>query len=166
MARKSADNAFPAPGHNHDRCAANALTKAEDICRVSGKRLTDTRRRVLESVWESHAPIGAYDSLAKLNGGGGRTAPMAVYRALEFLMENGLVHRIASQNAFVGCARPETDHAAGFLICRECGTTAELDSQSLSDALKSAVAARGFTVDKQVLELSGTCPHCGGRQHA
>ena len=162
MARKNVKSAFPAPNHNHDRCTRTAMKKAEAVCRAGGKRLTEIRKRVLEAVWESHAPIGAYDILAKLNKGDGRIAPMAVYRALEFLMENGLVHRIASLNAFVGCTHPDTEHAAGFLICRECGCTAELDSDSLNDALDTAVAARGFKVDKQVLELSGTCPHCGG----
>ena len=111
-------------------------------------------------VWESHAPIGAYDILAKLNRGGGRTAPIAVYRTLEFLMENGLVHRIASLNAFVGCAQAGHDHVAGFLICHECGAAAEMDSETLSQALDSELAARGFVVDSQVVELSGTCPHC------
>ena len=163
--KKRANPAFPEPGHDHDHCANAALMKAEVLCRASGKKLTDTRRRVLEVVWQSHAPIGAYDILAKLNESGGRTAPMAVYRALEFLMENGLVHRIASLNAFVGCAHPGPDHAAGFLICRECGSTAELDSEALNEALGSAVAGRGFIVDSQVVELSGTCPHCANGQN-
>lgn len=163
-AKLKAAQAFPAPDHDHQHCSAAALTKADVLCQAAGKKLTDIRRRVLEEVWGSHAPIGAYDILAKLNQGGGRTAPMAIYRALEFLMDNGLVHRIASLNAFVGCAHPDRDHAAGFLICRECGCAAELDGGSLSNALGSELTARGFTVDSQVIELSGTCPHCSTEQ--
>jgi Fur family zinc uptake transcriptional regulator len=153
--------AFPRPGHNHARCTADALRKAEVVCAQRKTRLTDIRRQVLEMVWQSHAPIGAYDILSQMNAGGGKTAPMAVYRALDFLMENGLVHRIASRNAFIGCAHMGEDHhAAQFLICHSCGTTAELESPALTRALSQAVAERGFTIDSQIVEISGTCPHC------
>jgi Fur family zinc uptake transcriptional regulator len=153
--------AFPKPGHNHSRCAAEALRKAETVCDSRKARLTDIRRRVLELVWQSHVPVGAYDILSQLNGGGGKTAPMAVYRALEFLMDNGLVHRLASLNAFIGCTHMGEDHhAAQFLICHSCGTTAELESVPLNRALTQAVAERGFTIDNQIVEISGVCPHC------
>ncbi|MBD24539.1 MAG: Fur family transcriptional regulator [Candidatus Marinimicrobia bacterium] len=156
---------FPDPDHDHAPCRTEALDKAERLCRTTGKKLTNIRRRVLETVWESHRPIGAYDILAKLNQDGGRTAPIIIYRALEFLMDNGLVHRLASLNAFIGCSHPEHDHAAGFLICKECGSTVEIESKKLNDALASSVAARGFAVDTQVVELRGLCPHCN-RQRA
>jgi Fur family zinc uptake transcriptional regulator len=153
--------AFPQPGHNHAHCTADALQKAEAVCAQRKTRLTDIRRQVLEMVWQSHAPIGAYDILSLMNAGGGKTAPMAVYRALDFLMENGLVHRIASRNAFIGCAHMGEDHhAAQFLICHKCGTTAELESPTLTRALAEAVAERGFTIDSQIVEISGICPHC------
>ncbi len=153
---------FPASGHNHRRCAADALAQAEVVCAAKQARLTQTRRDVLALVWSSHAPIGAYDILSRLNAGGGRAAPMAVYRALEFLIENGLVHRIASRNAFMGCSLPGTSHAAQFLICRGCGNAAELENAQLSRALAQAVATRGFAVDNQIVEISGLCSHCGG----
>jgi Fur family zinc uptake transcriptional regulator len=153
--------AFPTPGHNHARCSADALRKAENLCVARGVRLTDTRREVLNQVWQSHVPVGAYDILAKLNKRGGKTAPMAVYRALEFLMDQGLVHRIASLNAYIGCAHMEEDsHAAQFLICKNCGTAAELESAPLTRALKQAVTERGFTMRSQIVEISGLCPHC------
>ena len=153
--------AFPKPGHNHARCSAEALHRAEAVCAARKTRLTEIRRQVLATVWQNHVPIGAYDILSKLNGDGGRTAPMAVYRALEFLMDHGLVHRIASLNAFIGCAHTGDDaHAAQFLICRSCGITAELESAPLKRALAQAVAERGFTIDSQIVEISGVCPHC------
>ena len=155
------EHAFPKPGHNHARCTADALRRAEEICAARQVRLTDIRRRVLGAVWQSHIPVGAYDILSQLNAGGGRTAPVQVYRALEFLMDNGLVHRIASLNAFIGCAHMgEDNHAAQFLICRSCGTTAELESAALKRALSQAVTERGFTIDSQIVEISGFCPHC------
>jgi Fur family transcriptional regulator, zinc uptake regulator len=155
------ETAFPKPGHNHARCAADALRKAEALCAARKTRLTEIRRNVLEIVWQSHVPVGAYDILSRINEGGGKTAPMAVYRALEFLMDNGLVHRLASLNAFIGCAHMGEDHeAAQFLICRSCGTTAELESAPLKRALTQAVAERGFSIDSQIVEISGTCPHC------
>ena len=163
MAHRTHDHptAFPKPGHNHARCASDALRRAEDVCTARKVRLTDIRRRVLEAVWQSHIPVGAYDILSQLNACGGRIAPVQVYRALEFLMDNNLVHRIASLNAFIGCAHMgEVNHAAQFLICRSCGSTAELESAPLKRALSQAVAERGFTIDSQIVEISGFCPHC------
>ncbi len=163
MPRRAAthDHAFPEPGHNHARCAAEALHKAEAVCAARKTRLTEIRRDVLSLVWQSHVPVGAYDILARLNAGGGKIAPMAVYRALEFLIEHDLVHRLASLNAYIGCAHMgEKAHAAQFLICRACGTAAELDSAPLKRALTQAVTERGFAIDSQIVEISGICPHC------
>ncbi len=162
-----ASRAFPTPGHDHGRCAATALAAAEKLCRARGARLTAVRREVLGLVWRNHAPVGAYDLLACLNKGGGKVAPIAVYRALDFLMEQGLVHRIASLNAYVGCAhvdprRGAHDHAAQFLICQGCGCAAELESPALRRALAKAVAGRGFTINREIVEISGLCPHCKG----
>ncbi len=160
MALQRALRNFPDPGHDHARCAAQALVRADQLCEVWGIRLTDTRRRVLESVWESHAPIGAYDILAKLNAGGGRHAPMAVYRALDFLLANGLVHRIDSRNAVVGCTHPEEKHRAQFLICSHCGVVAEIASKALDETVRRAARVTGFRVDSVSIEATGRCPNC------
>ncbi len=152
--------AFPTPGHDHGVCAASALAAAEVLCATRGARLTAVRRKILSLIWQSHAPAGAYDLLARLNRGGGKIAPIAIYRALDFLMGQGLVHRIASLNAYVGCVHAGHDHAAQFLICKGCGTAAELESPALRRALAKAVSGRGFTVDQQIVEISGLCPHC------
>lgn len=162
-----ASRVFPTPGHDHGRCAATALSTAEKLCQARGARLTAVRRKVLGLVWQSHAPVGAYDLLARLNKGGGKVAPIAVYRALDFLMEQGLVHRIASLNAYVGCAHVDAKrgahgHAAQFLICQGCGCAAELESPALRKALAKAVAGRGFTINREIVEISGLCPHCKG----
>ena len=133
------------------------------MCAARKLRFTAIRRAVLKAVWQSHSPVGAYDILAKLNAKGAKHAPMVVYRALDFLLENGLVHRIASQNAFIGCTHPGVEHDSQLLICRRCGTVAEIDSVPVAHALKAA--APGFTIEQRTIEISGVCPHCRSSAH-
>lgn len=151
---------FPSSDHNHAACSTDAIAAAESVCRERGARLTEFRQRVLEAIWEGHTPRGAYDILARLNRGGGRNAPMAVYRALEFLMEHGLVHRIASRNAFIGCRHPGNSHNAQFLICEVCGSVAELASRAVAAAIRRAAAQKGFAVAGETVEITGRCPNC------
>ncbi|MSO97650.1 MAG: transcriptional repressor [Rhodospirillaceae bacterium] len=151
---------FPKRGHDHRACGAHALSEAEELCRQRGARLTELRRRVLETVWQDHAPLGAYDILARLNAGGERNAPMAVYRALDFLMENGLVHRLSSLNAYVGCRHPGHDHSGQFLICTQCRDVAELTSDTVSTAVSRAAKSRGFKPTGGIVEVMGLCPNC------
>ena len=147
--------------HDHSRCVHSALTEADAICARSGLRLTALRRRVLELVWQSHKPLGAYDILAVLSEQDGRrAAPPTVYRALDFLLENGLVHRIASLNAFIGCSHPEHSHQSQFLICRECHVAVELEQASISDAILASARTVGFTVEAQTVEVVGLCGNC------
>ena len=156
-------SAFPKPGHNHARCIDDALSAAERVCRVRGARFTDLRRRVLILIWESHAPVGAYEILAKMNETeGARVAPMTVYRALDFLIAHDLVHRIASRNAFVGCTQPEARHSGQFLICRDCGRVAEIEEASIEDALRKGAERVGFDVANPLIEVEGACRDCRG----
>lgn len=158
--------AFPRRGHDHHRCVADALAQAESVCAKSGARLTEIRKQVLELVWEGHAPIGAYQILEKLAEGGKRPAPIAVYRALDFLMEQGLVHRLASRNAYLGCGHPDTNHQAQFLICDSCGAVAELADTGIVDAIADRAGQSGFAVAGHVVEIQGTCPDCRKASHA
>ena len=122
---------------------------------------TALRRRVLELVWQSHKPLGAYDILAVLSEQDGRrAAPPTVYRALDFLLENSLVHRIASLNAFMGCSHPEHAHQGQFLICRECHVAIELEQTSISDAIVASATDVGFSVEAQTVEVVGLCGTC------
>jgi Fur family zinc uptake transcriptional regulator len=147
--------------HDHAHCVSSALAEAEAVCAQRGVRLTALRLRVLELVWQSHKPLGAYDILAVLSEiDGRRAAPPTVYRALDFLQENGLVHRIASLNAFVGCNQPEHPHQGQFLICRQCHTSIELEHSSISTAIVSSAAAVGFSVEGQTVEVLGLCASC------
>jgi len=147
--------------HDHDHCVSHALAEADSLCARQGVRLTALRKRVLELVWQSHKPLGAYDILAVLSEQDGRrAAPPTVYRALDFLLENGLVHRIASLNAFIGCNHPEHPHQGQFLICRHCHTAIELERPAIAEAIDSAAGSAGFTVEGQTVEVVGLCSNC------
>ncbi|MBV7563232.1 Fur family transcriptional regulator [Pseudomonas sp. sia0905] len=151
--------------HDHSHCVSHALAEAEAICAREGLRLTPLRKRVLELVWASHKPLGAYDILAVLSEEDGRrAAPPTVYRALDFLLENGLVHRIASLNAFVGCSHPAHAHQSQFLICRSCSAAVELEQTAISDAIVRGAKGVGFAVESQTVEVVGLCAGCQGNK--
>lgn len=158
--------AFPVPQHDHHACIHGALEAAEAECRRQGARLTDIRRRVLELVWESHQPVGAYALLETLSREGWSAAPPTVYRALEFLQNHGLVHRIALLNAFIGCSRPGQTHAGKFLLCAGCGVAAELEDEEIERAVVAAAGRLGFSVTRQTIEVEGLCPGCQDREGA
>lgn len=160
MAKRPVKSAFPRSGHNHDHCVAAALDTAEAVCARAGQRLTTLRRRVLELVWAGHRPVGAYALLDELKKDGRGAAPPTVYRALEFLLECGLIHRIESLNAYVGCSHPGEAHLTQFLICKSCGTAAELDDKRLGEAIGRSAAEHGFSIANRIVELSGTCAAC------
>ena len=153
--------AFPAPGHDHERCASDAIAHAEAICRKRHERLTPMRRAVLEALLASHAPLGAYELIDRLAKQGARPAPITVYRALDFLRAQGLVHRIESRNAFIACVH---NHDSGepvvFLICEKCGAVGEAAAAAVANTIKTASRAAGFTPKTPVIEISGICAHC------
>ena len=151
---------FHAVDHDHDQCVDDAVRVATEFCQERGLRLTELRQRVLELVWASHRPIGAYDIMEQLRAERGRVAPPTVYRALDFLCAHRFVHRIDSQNAFVGCAYPGASHRAYFLICDSCGTAAEIDDQPLRTALDRLARQAGFELAQETVELTGVCPQC------
>jgi Fur family zinc uptake transcriptional regulator len=151
---------FASLSHEHALCVADALRAAEARCERNGERLTDLRRRVLELVWASHEPVKAYDLLDKLRDDRTRVAPPTVYRALEFLQQLGLVHKIESLNSFVGCGEPERTHSGQFLICQRCGTVAELDDAELSIRIAQGAQRLGFQVNRETIEVLGLCGDC------
>lgn len=158
--------------HDHNHCISDALEAARQLCLGRGVRLTDLRLQVLELIWQNHKPLGAYtlmEMLAKANTR--RVAPPTVYRALDFLLEQGLIHRINVLNAFIGCPSPTTKHQSHFLICRACGIAIELNQPELSQQIIGVARDSGFVVEAQSLEVSGLCANCannsepGGHQH-
>jgi Fur family zinc uptake transcriptional regulator len=154
---------FPAPDHDHTRCANAALAHAEAQCAARAQRLTPIRRGVLETLLASHKPLGAYEIIERLPGDT-RPAPITVYRALDFLRDNGLVHRIASRNAFVACVHDHgDDDPVVFLICERCGAVGEAPGGAVAQALKASSRAAGFAPKSPLIEIAGICSHCRDR---
>src|SRR5580698_8446195 len=137
------------------------LDRASAICDSRGVRLTELRRQVLGLILNRESPTGAYDLLDQLRSTRHGAAPPTVYRALEFLQEQGLVHKLERLSAFVGCIADEDhDHAAQFFICRSCGRVTELEDHELAQALQDAARRLGFTVAKATVEAEGECAAC------
>ncbi len=138
-----------------------ALAQADQLCQQRGARLTVLRRRVLEIIWNSPKPLGAYTILETLQNHDGRQgAPPTVYRALDFLLAQGLIHRLATLNMFTGCSQPGNPHSGQFLICCDCNQVNEINDSSVETLLTTAAAAQQFTVLTQTVEVLGRCPIC------
>ncbi len=150
--------------HDHRRCQRQLLSAATRVCAERKLRLTSRQLQVLEILLASHHPVGAYDILAELNRSAGhdQIAPPIVYRALEFLMTEGLIHRIESRNAFISCVHPGHCCGARFLICRDCDQVAELEGRDRG--LLAAADSLGFAVDHSMVEITGICAEC--QKHA
>jgi Fur family transcriptional regulator, zinc uptake regulator len=152
--------ARPAADHDHDRCVEEARARAAELCARRGARLTALRRRVLELVWRGHSAVKAYDLLEQLGRGAGSAKPPTVYRALDVLIAHGLVHRLESMNAYIGCPDPDGRHEGQFLICEDCGVVRELRASRLERAIADQAADAGFAVAQQTVEVRGTCRSC------
>lgn len=163
MTDSSVLSPFQHNNHSHARCLGAALTKAETACAKRGLRLTPLRRRVLELVWGSHEPIKAYDILENLRSEYKRPAPPTVYRALDFLREEGFVHKIESLNAYVGCGEPGHAHSGQFLICGRCCEVAEIDDSEIVGLIAVKARELGFEIAGQTIEVSGLCAACRER---
>ena len=141
-----------------------ALDEAEAICAHRGTRMTSLRRRVLGLVLETDGAASAYDLLDRLRAEHKGAAPPTIYRALDFLLEHGLVHKVERLSAYVGCVHTHSHegehHAAQFLICRQCGRVAELEDTAIRDALEQAAARIGFRAQGSTVEIEGICAAC------
>ncbi len=147
--------------HDHHRCLKAALTQAKNRCSARKARLTPIRESVLHLLWQSHRPLGAYKIIEQLSAASGkRVLPPTVYRALDFLLELGLIHRLATLNAYIGCPFPDSVHSDYFLLCRDCGSVAECSAESVNKAIISTAERAGFLVESQTVEILGVCTPC------
>lgn len=147
--------------HDHAQCVAGAVARMEACCAHKGLRLTPLRRNVMRILAQSHVPMGAYELVERLAREGDSVPPMSVYRVLDFLVAEGLAHRIESRNAFLACAHAhEADEVVVFLICERCGLTKEVSSHAVGRDLAWAARASGFTPRQRVLEIAGLCARC------
>lgn len=148
--------------HDHSHCCGDLLKQADDIAAARGLRLTPVRRRALEILLEQHRAIGAYEVLDRLAQDGFGNKPPVAYRALDFLVEQGLVHKVARLNAFMACTHPGRLHNPAVLICRGCQTVAEAPAASINAAVTEAATEAGFAVESATVEIIGLCPTCRG----
>lgn len=146
--------------HDHATCVVDGLAVAGTRCASEGLRFTPVRRKVLEILLQEHRALGAYVILDRLRDEGFRPQPPVAYRALDFLVTNGLAHKIERLNAFIACAHPHETHAPAFMICRLCETVAEAQSSPTGGALAAAARATGFQIERTVVEAEGVCPSC------
>jgi Fur family zinc uptake transcriptional regulator len=149
--------------HDHGTCVAQAIAQAETVTRERGLRLTPVRRRTLEILLEEHRAMGAYEVLDRLAAEGFGRQPPVVYRALEFLVENGMAHRVQRLNAFAACAHPGQDHHPVFLICERCNAISEAPADKTLAALAQVAKGQGFDLRAVSLEATGLCATCGTR---
>ena len=143
------------------------LNRAAAICEHRGANLTELRRHILGMILDAAAPTGAYELLDRLRQTRRGAAPPTVYRTLDFLLEQGLIHRVERLSAFVGCVAGCTvdpdggshTHAAQFLICRKCGRV-EMQDHDVSSVLARAAKEAGFSISTATIEAEGLCSTC------
>lgn len=146
--------------HDHSSCIQTALNRAEQLCHQRGARFTPIRRKVLELIWARHESIKAYDLLEVLKDFDSSAKPATVYRALDFLMEQGLIHRVETLNAFIGCRQPEVRHDRLFLICLHCQNVEERTAPGIVQAVAEELNAAMFKAKVQTFEILGSCRDC------
>lgn len=146
--------------HDHNLCIHSALQAAEDVCLARGVQLTPIRKRTLELIWRNHKASKAYDLLDQLRPDLDSAKPTTVYRALDFLLEQGLIHRVESLNAFVGCHCSNSHHEQILLICTQCHEVEELPTEQYLDILNAKILEMGFTSQRKTLEIHGICAEC------
>ena len=146
--------------HHHVDDAAGFITVVERVCRERGLRLTPIRANVLRLIAEAGKPVKAYDLLEQLQARHANPAPPTVYRSLDFLLEQGFIHKLESINAFVSCFHPGEDHQVPFLICDKCKNAIEVCDEQVADLITRQARSLGFRAQAQILEVHGVCRDC------
>ncbi len=162
---------FPPPGPHNVRRLEQAMKRAEVIFEEKNLRFTKLRQQVFEEIVNAHGSVGAYDILGRIAVRGTRLAPISVYRALDALIEAGVIHRLESKNAFFACRRLHSDdYVKGrrplFLSCEKCGAVAEVDSEGIFDIIAKVAKAAQFKPRVKFVEVTGTCPRCAEAEAA
>lgn len=153
------DHTCTDPAHHvHD--APGFVQAVEAACADRGLRLTPLRAQVLALLAEAGKPVKAYDLLDAMKTANGSSAPPTVYRALDFLLDQGFIHKLESVNAFVACHHPQVRHSVPFLICDGCHAAIELEDERIPALLDAQARALGFTPRAQSLEVHGLCARC------
>lgn len=151
---------YMVPTHDHRGCVDRAIGVAEQLCANRGVRFTPIRRKVLELIWESHQAVKAYDLLDRIKPFEQAAKPATVYRALDFLLQQGLIHRVETLNAFIGCNCSERRHEQLLLICEHCRDVEERPGVAVMDAVAKEIDEAGFVLRRKAIEIHGLCAHC------
>ncbi|MEQ1543712.1 transcriptional repressor [Methyloglobulus sp.] len=146
--------------HDHTKCISKALNTAEQLCVVRGVQLTPIRQQVLALIWDSHKAVKAYDLLDRIKPLQNAAKPATIYRALDFLIEQGLIHKVESLNAFVGCNCSERQHELLLLICKHCNEVEERPASEVMQALSQEFYQAGFSPHSKAIEAHGICANC------
>jgi Fur family zinc uptake transcriptional regulator len=165
MRRPQPEPSFPSPSHDHGPCLKDTLKRATEAFEARGLKLTPLRRRVLEEVAASHHAVGAYEILERLaRKESARLAPISVYRALDALLEMGVVHRLESRNAYFAChgEHGKNGNRQIVLACERCATVAEVAAPPAFEAIDSAMRGTGFRPTRVLVEVAGLCASCAG----
>lgn len=137
------------------------LERAEIICKSRGVRFTPQRKRVYELICANESASSAYELLEQLKHSEPQAKPPTIYRALDFLLEQGLIHRVESENSFISCCSCSVNkHYSHLLICDQCGNVTELQDDSLIALLENNAEQHGFRITNHVIETHGTCHKC------
>ena len=148
------------PCSNHNKCVEIALHNAENLCLKQQINFTPLRNQILQLIWENHIPLTIHEILKKLKENNMDIKPISVYRILDFLQEYGLVHKLASQNSFIGCSHPNQSHNCYFIICKKCYKVEEgCENENLFEIHKS-LSKKKFLPQHITLEIQGVCLEC------
>ncbi|MFN0217194.1 MAG: Fur family transcriptional regulator [Hyphomicrobium sp.] len=153
--------------HRAKERAKSSVERASVIFAERNLRFTDLRRKVFEEIASTTASVGAYEVLDRLAKKGTRLAPISVYRALDALLEAGVVHRLESKNAYFACRRlhqPRTGRRPMFLSCEHCGTVTEADGEEIFTSIDAASRSAKFEPRVRFVEVTGTCSDCAGKR--
>ena len=148
---------------DHGLCISTAMEVADRICTEKRLKFTDLRKDMLRMIWDGHAPQKAYGLLSKLQVKNHSAKPATVYRTLDFLLENGFIHKVTSLNAFVGCSHPSKHDECYFLICDSCKEISECCDSNITSAIKATTKRNQFFVKNTTLEIAGHCNACSKR---
>lgn len=160
MSKPDSHNTQAPLAHDHKKCITEAISMAERLCVKRGVNMTPIRRKILELIWESHKAVKAYDLLDHIKPLNYSAKPATVYRALDFLLDQGLIHKVESLNAYVGCNCSDRQHEQLLLICGQCHEIEERAAFDVMHALTSEIQKAGFTISYKSIEIHGTCAAC------
>ena len=146
--------------NNHHKCIDSALKNAEKICADKKLQFTPIRKTVFKLIWQSHSPLKAYDILEELQKEDPSEKPITIYRALDFLLNNRMIHKIESQNTYLGCTHPGELHNCYFTICKKCNVVHEGCESNFLGGIYETLKKEDFMVNHITLEIQGICKNC------